>query len=92
MDYDKKKDEIVDIFDKRKYEQYFSVCKKLGTFIKKKWLKGTSPSFQNKTMIMPRMNTGKYNASEISNGDDKIADVWNEHNTEQVPDRKGGKY
>ena len=32
------------------------------------------------------------NASEISNSDDVIADVWNEHNPEQVPDRKRGKY
>ena len=32
------------------------------------------------------------NASEISNGDDEIADVWNEHNPEHVPDTKRGKY
>ena len=32
------------------------------------------------------------NASEISNGDDTIADVCNEHNPEQVPDTKRGKY
>ena len=31
------------------------------------------------------------NASKISNGDYTIADVWNEHNPEQVPDRKRGK-
>ena len=35
---------------------------------------------------------GKFiNASKISNGDDAIADVWNEHNREQVPDTKRGE-
>ena len=32
------------------------------------------------------------NASEISKGDDAIADVWDEYNTEQFPDTKRGKY
>ena len=32
------------------------------------------------------------NASEISNGDDTIANVWNEYNTEQVHNKKRGKY
>ena len=32
------------------------------------------------------------NASEISNGDDAIADIWNEHNPEQFHDTKRGKY
>ena len=36
---------------------------------------------------------GKFiNGSEISNCDDAIADFWNEHNPEQVPDTKHGKY
>ena len=29
---------------------------------------------------------------KISNSDDAIADVWNEHNPEQVPDTKLCKY
>ena len=32
------------------------------------------------------------NAYEIPNGDDAIADVWDEHNPEQVPGTKHGKY
>ena len=32
------------------------------------------------------------NASEISNGDDAISDVWNEYNTEKVPNTRRGKY
>ena len=34
VDDDNKKDEIVEIVDKRKYEQAVSKCKKLKTFIK----------------------------------------------------------
>ena len=44
-------------------------------------------------MIMSGMNTKKIiNASEISNSDDTITDVWNEHNPEQVLDTKRVKY
>ena len=32
------------------------------------------------------------NDYEISNSDDAIADFWNEHNLEQVPDTKFSKY
>ena len=32
------------------------------------------------------------NAYENSNSDDEIADVWNEYNPQQVPDKKLGKY
>ena len=32
------------------------------------------------------------NSFEISNSDDAKADVWNKYNTEQVPNKKRGKY
>ena len=35
---------------------------------------------------------GITNASDISNVDDLIGDVWNEYNPEQVIDTKCGKY
>ena len=53
----------------------------------------TSNSFQNKNIIVPGMETEKsLMLQKYSNGDDKIPDVCNEHNTEQVPDTKRGKY
>ena len=59
----------------------------------KQWLVGTFQSFQKKEYDHVHTEYGKIiNASEISNGDDAIANVWNEYNTEQFPDTKRSKY
>ena len=58
VDDDNKKDEIVEIVDKRKYEQAVSKCKKLKLSLKQ-WLGVTLKSFQNNNMIMYILNTEK---------------------------------
>ena len=92
MDDDNKEDEIVEIVGKRKYEQAVSECNKLQTFIEK--VDGRKIKvISEKEYDCVRAEYGRnINDSVFSNGDDEIADVWNEHKPKQVPDTKRGKY
>ena len=81
---DNKKDEIVEIVDKRKYEQDVSEYNKLQTFFKTVVVRNIKVLSKQEYDHVQSEYVKIINASEISNGDDAIADVWNKHNPEQV--------
>ena len=92
MDDNNNKDQIVEIVDKQKSERAVSECNNLRTFIKTvigRNIIFLSEQEYDRVHAEYRKIIG---ASEISNSDDAIADVWNGYNPEQVPDTKCGKY
>ena len=80
------------IVDKRKYEQSVSECNKLRTFIKIVVGRNITVLLKTEYDHVWTEYGEIINASEISNGDDSIDDVWNKYNQHQVPDIKCGKY
>ena len=82
VDDDNKENKIVDIVDKQNYEEYVSKSKKLQTFIKTVVGRNITVISEQEYDYVPTEYKKNINASEISNGDDAIADIWNEHNSE----------
>ena len=84
--------EIVDIVDQRKYEQAVSECSRFLNFIKTVFRRNIAVLSEQEYDHVQAEYVNIISSSEISNGDDSIADVWNEHNSEQVPNTKHCKY
>ena len=92
VDSDNNRGEIVDIVDKQIYEQAFSECKKFRSLIKTVVESNTKALSEQEYDYLRDKYRKIINDSEISNGYDAVAGVWNEHNPGQVPDTKCGKY
>ena len=88
---DNKWNEIVDVFDILKYEQAVSEYKKFRTLIKTMVVRNITFLSEKEYDHVWTEYGEIINASDISNGDDVIADVWNEYGTKQVIGKKHGK-
>ena len=71
-----------EIVDKQEYEHAVGECKRLITFIKIVLGKNIKVLSEKEYDHVHTEYGEIINAFKLSNGDDSIADIWNEYNTE----------